>query len=494
MRKQLFCLSLVFSIYQLHAQVGIGTATPHTTAQLEISSSNRGLLIPRMTETQRNAIVTPATGLLVFQTDGAAGFYYHNGTTWQQLNPSNNWLLTGNTGNASTHFIGTTDGQPLVFKVGNELVGQIKPGGINLSFGFRALKLSTGTDNTAFGTSALEHNSSGGSNTAIGDGALTFNTTGSWNTATGVEAMYGNTTGRYNTALGYQSLYYNNTTSNNTAIGTQALHHNKVSENTGVGSQALYSNTNGTANTALGFQALYSNLTTSQNTAVGNTALRSNSIGESSTAVGASALVTNTTGSFNTAVGALADVTTSNLTNATAIGYGAKVDASNKVQIGNANVSSIGGQVGWTTFSDGRFKEDVQEDVPGLVFIKSLRPVTYTVNKGKLTSHLRKDLTNTAGVVAREASTSKKRETGFIAQEVEKVAKALGYDFSGVDTPTNDSALYGIRYSEFVMPLVKAVQEQQQMIEVLQNENEAYKEQLKALQDRLEKLEKLINK
>ena len=73
----------------------------------------------------------------------------------------------------------------------------------------------------------------------------------------------------------------------------------------------------------------------------------------------------------------------SNLSNATALGYGATVSASNRVRIGNSSVSRIGGQVAWSTLSDGRIKENVQEAVPGLSFIAELRPVTYTLNTRK---------------------------------------------------------------------------------------------------------------
>ncbi|MFN5325091.1 MAG: hypothetical protein ACK5C5_09250, partial [Bacteroidota bacterium] len=57
------------------------------------------------------------------------------------------------------------------------------------------------------------------------------------------------------------------------------------------------------------------------------------------------------------------------------------------------------------------------------------------------------------------------RYSGFIAQEVEAAAKEIGYDFSGVDKPQKEGNLYGIRYAEFVVPMVKAIQEQQIIIE-----------------------------
>jgi hypothetical protein len=58
--------------------------------------------------------------------------------------------------------------------------------------------------------------------------------------------------------------------------------------------------------------------------------------------------------------------------------------------------------------------------------------------------------------------------SGFVAQEVEQAAGSLGYDFSGADKPKNENDFYGLRYAEFVVPLVKAIQEQQQIITDLQ--------------------------
>ncbi|MCP3908251.1 MAG: hypothetical protein GY712_09570 [Oceanicoccus sp.] len=62
--------------------VGIGTTFPASSAQLEVNSTTKGLLPPRMTETQRDGISSPAAGLLIFQTDGIPGYYYYSGTDW----------------------------------------------------------------------------------------------------------------------------------------------------------------------------------------------------------------------------------------------------------------------------------------------------------------------------------------------------------------------------------------------------------------------------
>ena len=77
-------LLLFISVFA-KAQVGIGTITPDGSAQLDITSTNKGILIPRMNKAARDLINTPnppATGLLIYQTDDAPGFYYYNGTAW----------------------------------------------------------------------------------------------------------------------------------------------------------------------------------------------------------------------------------------------------------------------------------------------------------------------------------------------------------------------------------------------------------------------------
>jgi hypothetical protein len=77
------------------AQVGVGTTTPHASSQLDISSSTLGFLPPRMTQAQRLAIVTPAAGLLVYQTDGSAGLYNYDGSTWATLSGKESALTFG---------------------------------------------------------------------------------------------------------------------------------------------------------------------------------------------------------------------------------------------------------------------------------------------------------------------------------------------------------------------------------------------------------------
>lgn len=80
-------LTTLLALFALsvHAQVGIGTITPDASSQLDIQSTSKGLLIPRMLDSERAGIATPATGLLVYQTNGTPGFYYYTGTEWVPL-------------------------------------------------------------------------------------------------------------------------------------------------------------------------------------------------------------------------------------------------------------------------------------------------------------------------------------------------------------------------------------------------------------------------
>jgi hypothetical protein len=420
MKQTILILTLLCAATSTQAQVGIGTASPATSSILDVTSTTKGLLAPRMTTTQRDAITSPATGLQIYNTDNAA--------------------LETFTGTAGEWF--------------------------TLGRGKGAI-----TTNTAVGVNTLKSNTTGNYNTANGYKALEANTSGTHNTANGIEALLSNTIGVANTANGAYALYSNTTANNNTANGFEALKNSTTGYiNTANGNQSLFSNTTGHTNTANGYQSLYSNTTGNYNTANGNWALYSNN-----------------TGTYNTANGYYANVSTGNLTNATAIGNGATVTGSNKVIIGNSAVTHIQGQVGFTAVSDGRIKENVQEAVPGLSFIAELRPVTYTLNTRKqdaITMQAMPDSIKEERMLsdADYLASSSIVRTGFIAQEVEAAAQKIGFDFDGVSTPQNETDLYGIRYAEFVVPLVKAMQEQQEMIEGQQEVIEGLLKRIEALE------------
>ena len=396
-------------------------------------------------------------------------------------------------------------------------------GNYNTALGYQSLRGNNfGADNTAAGYHALYSNTIGISNTAIGRDALTSNIDGDYNTASGMGALADNISGVFNTANGHQALTSNNVGNRNTASGTNALYTNVGGSNgtaigynamryanstnasytnysVAVGFEALRGLTNaanntGNYNTALGYQSLTVNSTGNNNTGCGYIALSDNTIGTSNTAFGYAALYNNTTGTNNTAVGRSAYFDVLTLDNTTCLGRaaGGVVDASNRVEIGNTSVSVIAGQVGWSTYSDARIKDNVQDDVPGLDFIAKLRPVTYNLNIHRENEMVHADKEKYEGDWQGKYDIEKIKMTGFLAQEVEQAAKELGYDFSGVQIPDNANDLYSIRYSDFVMPLVKGMQEQQQMIEELMVENTGLKNAGSAMKIETTELEKSI--
>ena len=147
-------------------------------------------------------------------------------------------------------------------------------------------------------------------------------------------------------------------------------------------------------------------------------------------------------------------------------------------------MTKIGGAVSWSVGSDKRIKSNIKEDVPGLAFINLLHPVTYNLDIHKQMAitgaDKRKDFKPWDGMYDIE----KIRMTGFLAQDVEAAAKSIGYDFSGVDVPKNNTSLYGLKYADFVVPMVKAIQEQQQIIQ----------KQQKTIDDLMKRVEKLEQK
>ena len=136
--------------------------------------------------------------------------------------------------------------------------------------------------------------------------------------------------------------------------------------------------------------------------------------------------------------------------------------------------------------SDARFKYNIREDVPGLDFIKRLKPVTYYFDEDGLNEFTRTGKINEYRQVAYKSNGQ--LHTGFLAQDVEKIARELGYRFDGVHAPANDKDHYSLAYSQFIMPLVRSVQEQQDTIESLAKKIEAQALQIKEMNEMINKL------
>ncbi|RLD61142.1 MAG: hypothetical protein DRJ05_03290 [Bacteroidetes bacterium] len=355
--------------------------------------------------------------------------------------------------------------------------------------GFGASFSGHATMNTAVGSKALYSNTIGYENTGNGYNALYSNTTGNYNVANGGKALYYNIDGNRNTANGYKALYINSNGCSNTANGSYALSYNNGSDNTATGSSALVDNENGSDNTASGSRALTTNIDGNNNTANGSEALPDNRNGSYNTASGSKALYYHRNGDYNTALGYWALGAGIEHTNCSALGYNAQPGSSNKVAIGNTSVTWIGGNVEWETYSKSSAKGNIKEDVKGLDFIMDLRPVTYHIDKDEMDRAI--------GVVdssdyAEKYDIEKIKQTGFLAEEILQAANKSGYYFSGVTTLKEETGLYSIAYSKFVVPLVKAVQEQNEIIEAYEEKFISQEDKMELLMDRLEKLEKSL--
>ena len=259
----LFILMFHSNFFQLSAQVSINTdgTSPDSSAMLDVKSTTKGMLVPRLTSAQRTAVLNPAPGLLVYDTSTQSFWFFKSGG-WTEL------VGGGGGGSASAIHDANNDTKVQTEKYPNE-------DRIRFDLG--------GTERMVFYPNRLDllhtnYNLFVGNNTGVG-------TTGTHNTGMGTNVLFSNTIGTENTGSGYGSLYYN-TGDYNTAFG----------------SQTLYYNAGGYENTAHGYLALNSNIDGSYNTGIGSYALNANTSGNRNTAVGEGALWTSG-GSNNTAVG-----------------------------------------------------------------------------------------------------------------------------------------------------------------------------------------------
>lgn len=332
-------------------QLGGTGAIP--SAQFAMTSTTQGILTPRMTTAQRNAIVAPATGLLVYNSSISL-FSYWDGAAWQNIDSTAGGDVSGS---GTTNFITKwTDGPNSV--IGDSLIQDngtnvgistapiagtrfsVQSAGItsatfiadfynstptamvrfrsdgyisagvasgNMTIGLSSGFVTATTSNTFLGVSVAPTLTIGIQNVGIGHTALGALTTGSNNIGIGYQALLANTTGAGNIAIGSMALSTITAASdNNIAIGQFALQFNTTAgSNIAIGQFALGTNTTADHNTAVGHQALRNNTGAAaiDNTALGYLALTANTSGTRNVAIGANAFINNTTGTSNVVIG-----------------------------------------------------------------------------------------------------------------------------------------------------------------------------------------------
>jgi hypothetical protein len=462
-------------------------AAPNTSSMLDLVSTTRGFLTPRMTQAQRLAIATPATGLMVYQTNLVDGFYYYDGTVWIFMSPTGAGLATAsnglnvvgsdvrlggtltqsttitqpttfsfrlnNTGSANTIFdmqstgdfevqtnastamhisnsglVGINNNTP-AFDL--DVNGDIRTGRNGVDGSLRIYSEQGATDYTynlqphAAATQNVnlflppDDGVNGQVLTTDGTGILSWTNNTQWNitgnAATNPTVNFlgttddvalnfrvnnqkagyiGNSTS-YNTYFGHLSGFSNTTGDGNTGIGKNALGGNATGNgNTAVGNGAAISNAVGNSNVAVGESALLNNQSGGRNVAVGPSALQNFSFNNGgvaynthNVAIGRASLATlngtsNANAQDNVAIGAVSGVNASTnvgctyigtstsdaapgYVNGTVLGYNCTLDASNRVRLGGSGVTSVGGPVAYTNFSDQRFKFNTSENFTG---------------------------------------------------------------------------------------------------------------------------------
>ena len=330
-------------------------------------------------------------------------------------------------------------------------------GNYNIAIGNRSLFENTlGNSNIALGNQSLEKNKTGLSNIALGFLTLYTNTSGNNNIAFGDQSLTYNTIGSNNFAAGYNSMVANNIGTDNIAIGYNSLFFNNSYNNIGLGRNSLFYNQNGTSNYAGGYKALFNNTSGNNNIAIGYESLMTNSTGSDNIGIGKSTLIDFQSGTDNIAIGKNAGSTLLGGSNNIIIGAGAQpsyiVGVYDEITLGNSSIITLRSATNViTSLSDRRDKIDIENITEGINFIKQLKPVTFTWN-------------------ARDKSKVGIKSAGFIAQDLLSLQKAstIGANLDLVSE--NNPEKLEARYNNLLPVMVKAIQDQQTIIEQLKKE------------------------
>lgn len=480
---------LCFTMQSKAQSIGINTIDPKASLHIMASenvSLAEGLITPSLTRQQlidKDAVYgIDQTNTLIYITDlsgittsktkeiTSIGYYFFNGTSWQPF-----LIEPWNKINTLEKATSNTDS---IYQQGKVVVKGNTIGTVN---GTQAA-LTVHTADASFNNVRVgKGNQNLARNTALGYNALSFDETATKNndlTAIGNHSS-GNFTAASGTTFGYSYYPSNKQTTDFVSLSSSysgnisplsvKIGAARTSTSDSCNVQIGYINPNGTKNSIL--IAGYMSLNPTEDSVLLGDSISGNGTRES---VYVGTRISTNSATKATVIGSnnRANSTTHLIiANNTSYPY----EGSYGVVLGNANITSIRAAVtSITSLSDYRVKKNIESNVPGIEFIKRLNPVTYKL-----------DIPSTDQPMSKR-SPENIRHSGFIAQEVETIAKEINYNFDGIYIPQNEKDRYGLNYSSFVVPLVKAIQEQQAILAEQQIALSQQRNKLKEQNARLE--------
>jgi hypothetical protein len=369
--KKVLIAFVIISTSLSFAQVGISTTNPNPSSALDITSSDSGLLIPRVSLTDTSDATTITNGnvesLLIYNiatiSDVTPGFYYWNSSQWVRLinhiDNNTDWSISGNSGTTNgTDFIGTTDDQNIDIRVNNIIKhrftrqGQIEVlntgNSVFIGQSAGANDDLTENQNVFVGTNSGVANTSGFSNSFYGHNSGRFNTTGSSNSFFGENSGLLNTIGDANSFFGQDSGASNTIGTRNSFFGqdsgfsnTSGINNSFFGENSGI------NNTIGSRNSFFGQASGFTNTEGVDNSFYGNLSGFANTTGNNNSFYGVRSGVTNTRGGDNSFFGFESGISNTTGSRNSFLGSGSGANAT-----GNGNIF-IGFQAGQDETGDG---------------------------------------------------------------------------------------------------------------------------------------------
>jgi hypothetical protein len=406
MLRNLLLIAFFVIPFHLLSQTGIGTTTPHASAKLEVASDRQGFLPPRMTSSQRTSISSPASGLIVYQTDGTAGLYYYGSSGWIYIiNSTTNVVAVVNGGTGTTTSTGTGS---VVLSTNPTLTSIITP---VITGGTSTTQSLTFKPTSGNGTTGADHIFQVGNN----GGTEAMRILNNGNVGIGTTAP----TAKLNISGGGVRIFngFANNSTTRPALNTLSIGNYEIR---GVGGGGGATQADGSDD---GF-------------------LRLSAGGGSSASAQSSIDITgysNVVDMLNNIVMRTAGTERVRIDNVGNVGIGTS-SPTVKLQVnGDIIANSIGGS------SDFRFKTNIRPVTNALDKIKALRGVYFNWNQNEFP----------------DRQFGSNVELGFIAQEVEKIVPEI------VTKDKTKEEYRSVKYDKLVALLVEAIKEQQKQIDSL---------------------------